>query len=71
MSDKNLDISARMDAINQQLTYSNELAEILRNYISHQQSSKLEWIIILLICVEVFFECLHWADRCFHFMPPY
>lgn len=63
MQDKNLDISARMDIINEQLTYSNELADILRNYISQKHSSNLEIAIIFLICVEVLFEMLHWFDR--------
>lgn len=66
MCDKNLDIPARMDTINEQLTYSNELADILRNYISQRHSSNLEQIIILLICVEVIFETLHWLDRLYN-----
>ena len=60
---KNLDMSPRIAVFNKKLDYANQLAEVLRNHLHEQHSLKLEWCIILLIAVEIAFECLHYAER--------
>lgn len=42
------------------IDYANELATILREHLSEKHSLTLEWMIIILITVEVAFEGLHW-----------
>ncbi len=48
-----LDIETRVDVLNQRLAIVHELFEMLGNELNHQHSSKLEWIVILLIMIEV------------------
>ena len=48
-----LDISTRVDVLNQRLDIVHELFEMLGNELNHQHSSSLEWIIIWLIVIEV------------------
>lgn len=50
-----LDISARLEILNQRLHIVHELFEMLGNELNHQHSSFLEWIIIWLIAIEIFF----------------
>lgn len=58
-----LDVSPRIAVLNKKLDYANELVEVLRSTLSEWHGLKLEWSIILLIFIEVIFECLHYADR--------
>jgi len=58
-----LDVSPRISILNKKLDYANELVEVLRSTLSEWHGLKLEWSIILLILIEVIFECLHYADR--------
>lgn len=55
-----LDIKQRVQVLNKKLDYANELATVLRSHLSEQHNLKLEWMIIILIAVEVLFETLHW-----------
>lgn len=48
-----LDIMKRVEILNKKLTVIHELFDILRNEINHQYSSRLEWIIIILIFIEI------------------
>ncbi len=48
-----LDISKRVEVLNKRLTVMHELFEILSNELNHQHTSRLEWIIIILILIEV------------------
>lgn len=43
-----------------ELDYANELATMLREHLSEKHSLTLEWMIIILITVEVGFEVVHW-----------
>lgn len=43
----------RVDVLNQRLGVIHELFEILNSELNHQQTSRLEWIIIILILIEV------------------
>ncbi|MCA9749918.1 MAG: hypothetical protein KC414_12490, partial [Romboutsia sp.] len=44
---------SRMNILNQRLGVMQELVDMLANELDNQHSSKLEWIIILLIALEV------------------
>lgn len=48
-----LDVSARVQVLNQRLDIVHELFEMLGNELNHQHSSRLEWTIIWLIIIEV------------------
>lgn len=61
---KALDVGVRIKTLNQKMDYAQEIASILRETLSHKHSSSLEWIIIVLIAVEI---CLtlrrEWKER--------
>lgn len=48
-----LDLGNRVEVLNQRLDIVHELFEMLGNELNHQHSSRLEWIIICLIVIEV------------------
>ena len=48
-----LDLETRIEILNQRLDIVHELFEMLGNELNHQHSSRLEWIIIWLIVIEV------------------
>ncbi|CAM9203224.1 unnamed protein product, partial [Ectocarpus fasciculatus] len=58
-----LDVKQRVQVLNKKLDYANELASVLRSHLSEQHNLKLEWMIIILIAVEVLFETLHWVGH--------
>lgn len=51
-----LDVNVRIRALNQKMDYAQEIATVLREMSSEQHGTRLEWIIIALIAVEVIFE---------------
>ncbi|KAG7411228.1 hypothetical protein DER46DRAFT_102719 [Fusarium sp. MPI-SDFR-AT-0072] len=51
-----LDVNVRIRALNQKMDYAAEIATVLREMSSEQHGTRLEWIIIVLIAVEVIFE---------------
>jgi len=53
-----LDIIPRVEVLNQRLGVVHELFEILNSELHHQQSSRLEWVIIILIFIEVSFTLM-------------
>lgn len=48
-----LELETRVELLNQRLDVIHDLFEMLGNELNHQHSSRLEWIIILLIAFEV------------------
>lgn len=48
-----LETAKRVEILNKRLTVIHELFEILSNELNHQHSSRLEWIIIILIFIEI------------------
>lgn len=56
---KTLDTNIRIKTLNDRMDYAQEIASILRQQLSEQHGVRLEWIIILLIMVEVGFEFRH------------
>mmetsp|Transcript_96636 Transcript_96636/g.277512 ORF Transcript_96636/g.277512 Transcript_96636/m.277512 type:complete len:441 (+) Transcript_96636:3-1325(+) len=53
-----LDIDKRVDILNQRLGVLKDLYDLLQNTLNVKHGNKLEWIIIILILVEVFLEVL-------------
>ena len=62
-----LDVNIRIKTLNQKMDYAQEIATVLREMSSEQHGTRLEWIIIILIAVEVVFEMrriwLEWAKE--------
>lgn len=56
-----LDLETRVEVLNQRLDIVHDLFEMLGNELNHQHSSKLEWIIIWLIVIEVILSIAHFA----------
>ena len=54
-----LELESRVELLNQRLDVIHDLFEMLGNELNHQHSSRLEWIIILLIAFEVIFSLIH------------
>lgn len=52
-----LDIYTRIKTLNERMDYASEIASVLREQLSGQHGTRLEWIIIVLITVEVVFGC--------------
>ncbi|RDW78352.1 hypothetical protein BP5796_06204 [Coleophoma crateriformis] len=60
-----LDVGVRIKTLNEKMDYAQEIASILRETMSQKHSVDLEWIIIVLIAVEVGFELRRlWKERC-------
>ncbi|KAB5542409.1 hypothetical protein GE09DRAFT_241627 [Coniochaeta sp. 2T2.1] len=51
-----LDVGVRIKTLNEKMNYAQEVVNVLRETSSEKHSTRLEWIIILLIAVEVLFE---------------
>jgi len=51
-----LDVRARIADLNRKIDYAHENVSVLREMTSEKHGTRLEWIIILLISVEVLFE---------------
>jgi uncharacterized Rmd1/YagE family protein len=59
-----LDVGIRIKVLNERMDYAQEIASVLRERLSETHGLRLEWIIILLIAVEVGFEVLRlWKER--------
>jgi uncharacterized Rmd1/YagE family protein len=48
-----LDLDARVDVLNQRLCVIQDLLQMLGDELNHAHSSFLEWVIIILILIEV------------------
>ncbi|KAL1991375.1 hypothetical protein VTN49DRAFT_5367 [Thermomyces lanuginosus] len=59
-----LDVGVRIKVLNEKMDYAQEIASVLRERLSEKHGHRLEWIVILLIAVEVGFEVLRlWKER--------
>jgi uncharacterized Rmd1/YagE family protein len=59
-----LDVGIRIKLLNEKMDYAQEIASVLRERLSETHGLRLEWIIILLIAVEVGFEVMRlWKER--------
>lgn len=60
---RELDVGVRIRKLNERLDYASEMAAVLRERLSERHGLVLEWMIIILITIEVGFEILHlWKD---------
>lgn len=58
-----LDVNVRIKQLNEKLDYASGIVEVLRERLSERHALGLEWMIILLITVEVGFEVLRlWKE---------
>nr|XP_037280461.1 required for meiotic nuclear division protein 1 homolog [Rhipicephalus microplus] len=64
---KYMNINRRTKVMNEKLTHCCELMELLSHHLEDKHHVRLEVMIIVLIMVEVLFECVHYASK---FMPP-
>jgi uncharacterized Rmd1/YagE family protein len=60
---KALDVGVRIRVLNEKLGYAQEIASVLRETLSERHDLRLEWIIILLIAIEVVFELGRWIGE--------
>ncbi|KAL8691676.1 MAG: hypothetical protein Q9218_003151 [Villophora microphyllina] len=67
MVSRALDTNVRIKLLNEKMDYAQEIATVLRQQLSEKHGVRLEWIIILLIAVEVGFavrqEVKEWRER--------
>lgn len=56
-------IAKRTKVMNERLNHCVELVSILSSHLSDRHHVRLEWMIIILIMVEVAFEVLHYLER--------
>jgi required for meiotic nuclear division protein 1 len=56
-------ISKRTKVMNERLNHCVELADLISSNLNDIHHVRLEWMIIILIMVEVVFEIIHYADR--------
>lgn len=54
-----LDTNIRVKELNEKMNYAQEIANVLREALSERHGARLEWIVILLIAVEIMFNILH------------
>lgn len=59
-------IPRRTKVMNEKLNHCFELIELLSSHLSDKHHTRLEWMIIILIMVEVVFETIHYAERYLH-----
>ncbi|CCE72855.1 Piso0_000454 [Millerozyma farinosa CBS 7064] len=60
---RSLDITPRISILNRKLDYATEEQRALLSVLTEKKSTRLEWIIIVLIMVEVCFEIFHFYER--------
>lgn len=51
-----LSINRRVKVVNEKLLHCTELTDLMRNHLSEKHSLRLEWMIVILITIEVMFE---------------
>eukprot|EP00062_Callorhinchus_milii_P009687 gi/632953762/ref/XP_007892600.1/ PREDICTED: required for meiotic nuclear division protein 1 homolog isoform X1 [Callorhinchus milii] len=51
-----LNINRRVKVINEKLQHCTELTDLMRNHLSEKHGLRLEWMIVILITIEVLFE---------------
>uniref|UniRef100_A0A8C1LPH7 Required for meiotic nuclear division 1 homolog n=1 Tax=Cyprinus carpio TaxID=7962 RepID=A0A8C1LPH7_CYPCA len=51
-----LNINRRVKVVNEKLQHCTELTDLMRNHLSEKHSLRLEWMIVVLIAIEVMFE---------------
>lgn len=71
---RKLDVAPRISILNKKLDYASESINILKSHLSEEHGIRLEWMIIILIMVEVGFEIFHFIehyyDKMYHSQSP-
>ncbi|KAJ1372739.1 hypothetical protein KIN20_034975 [Parelaphostrongylus tenuis] len=62
MSARHFSLGRRISGLNRRLDYCEELVKMVDNTIALRHASTLEWMIIVLIVIEVIFDVLHYVD---------
>ena len=57
-----LDIPPRIRVLNQRLDHASSLVGLMQDHLNTRHGTRMEWIIIALIAVEVVFETVHYMD---------
>lgn len=60
---RSLDIVPRIKVLNQRLDHADRLVELMNDHLSKKHGTRMEWIIIALIAVEVVFELVHYLNE--------
>ena len=58
-----LKLSKRTKVMNEKISNCLSLIELISHHLDDKNHTRLELIIILLIMIEVAFECLHYSER--------
>ncbi|KAI7694703.1 hypothetical protein SSS_03937 [Sarcoptes scabiei] len=58
-----LNISKRTKVMNEKLNHCIELMDLLSNHLNDIHHVRLEWMIIILILIEVMFESIHYIEK--------
>lgn len=58
---KYLAVSYRLNMMNKRLDYCQQLVNSIDNVLTHNHASTLEWMIIILILIEIFFDFWHFV----------
>ncbi|XP_066144497.1 required for meiotic nuclear division protein 1 homolog isoform X1 [Euwallacea fornicatus] len=59
-------ISKRSKVMNEKINHCVALIELISHHLDEKHHTRLEWMIIILILVEVVFEIVHYIDRYMH-----
>jgi len=62
-----LAVKRRTNIVNEKLNHCLELLDLVSTHQSTEHGARLEWIIIILIAIEIGFEVLHLADKKYEF----
>jgi required for meiotic nuclear division protein 1 len=57
-----LDVPLRIRVLNQRLDHASSLIGLMQDHLNTRHGTRMEWIIIALIAVEVIFETVHYLD---------
>ncbi|KAK3584295.1 hypothetical protein CHS0354_013247 [Potamilus streckersoni] len=58
-----LSIFSRTRVMNEKLNYCCQIMELLNGHLNDDRHVRLEWMIVILIVIEVIFEIIHYAER--------
>ncbi|CAB3401531.1 unnamed protein product [Caenorhabditis bovis] len=63
MAGRHFSLERRIGMLNKRLDYCEELVKMVDNTLALRHASTLEWMIIVLIVIEVFFDVFHFVDK--------
>ncbi len=60
---RSLDVLPRIKILNQRLDHADRLVDSMKDHLNKEHGTRMEWIIIALIAVEVVFEVVHYLNE--------